>query len=493
MKKLFVSALMIMLLGGKLLAQDPLASKVVAQLTEAFKNKSIESLKPLLAQRFSVGLYTGDNARKMMEAIIKNYPLDSIQTGALVNEKGKKAITLTWYSKDKDPQESRLWLNENNEWLYVDMFDKLYQLERHGTSRLIAEIPFENENGSIVLKATLNNSKKTLSFIFDTGADGMALSKKTAEELGIVSSRQQNASVVGGVKRVEISDSNTFHLENFEMKNQKIALFEDMGDKHDGIIGNVLARNHILKVDYDRNMIELHSFGDYQYEEEGTTIPILFPSGLPVIPINVKVSEKEVPANFIFDTGAGYYLIAFGPFVKKNLLLTTGFVPWFTAATVSLGHSSTTFTGNFSQVNFGTLGIKNFPGTLKAYVTGDENWNPDGDGSMGIKIISRFNFTLNLAEKIIHFTPNKYYNLPSDFMLGNYYVGFNDKNQIRVNYYTGKEENGQKLPMGTLITSVNKIPVKTLIEKPEQLKKVLALDPGKLMVLTDKNESIKGL
>ncbi|MDR3297399.1 MAG: aspartyl protease family protein, partial [Prevotellaceae bacterium] len=55
-------------------------------------------------------------------------------------------------------------------------------------------IPFERDSSSIVVHLQLNNSQRSLRFLFDTGADGMALRKSLADSLGIEPTRQNDVS-----------------------------------------------------------------------------------------------------------------------------------------------------------------------------------------------------------------------------------------------------------------------------------------------------------
>lgn len=471
-------------------AQQITKEAVYGKIKEAFQTKKASALSSLLAPEFSLGVYTNPTAEKMLGNIISRYAVDSISMGTYESKGNKNTLALSLYLPDNKVKTTTAWLNNQNQILYVDLFDELYRLNRYGDAKLVASIPFEVHNGSIIITARINDFERPLKLLFDTGADGMAMSKVLADSVGLIESRSNEASVVGGTQKIIVSEGNTVKFTDFEYKNQSIAIFEKMSDRFDGIIGNIIARDYIVKVDYDKAVIELFNFGNYEYEKEGSSTAINFPSGLPVVPLTMQVGKKIVDGKFIFDTGAGYYLIAFGPFVKKNLLLTNGFVPWFNSSTVSMGHASPTFTGNFSDVTIGDIKFTDFPGTLKAHMAGDENWNPSGDGSLGIKIISRFNFTINLADKIIHFTPNKYYNLPHDFMLAKWYMSFNEKKEILVNNFTGMNPEKELLQQGDIILSVNNTTSEKLCDKPDKLIKLQTLNESKLKFTVLRNGAI---
>lgn len=384
-----------------LLQQDSL----ILALGGSFQSKNAENLRPYLAENFSIGVFNRPAADGMLQSIIQNYPIDSIALGKIDSVGAKTRMGVVIYNKGKTIT-TLLYLNSKREILYVDLFDKLYGVEKYQASKLRAIIPFDLVNGAIVISARLNGSDRPLRFLFDTGADGMAIRKSLADSLGLTIARQQNVSAVGGNMQVSISTGNTLHLDTLKMAGCNIAVFDNIGESYDGILGCNIATRYITKVDFDKQVIELYNFGNYEFEKGGFSVDVKF-SGVPLIPLSLKVGNKSVKGTFIFDSGANYYLIAFGPFVKKNLLLTNGFVPSYTGSTVSMGRSSTTFTGNFEKMSFGNAELQNFPGVLQAHSGVDEKWDVAGDGSLGIETMRRFNFTLNLAQHKIHFTPNK--------------------------------------------------------------------------------------
>lgn len=343
--------------------------------------------------------------------------------------------------------------------------------------KLVTTIPFEMVHGSIVLKVKINDSQKTLRLLFDTGADGMALDKPLADSLNLKITRSNNASVVGGSMKIDVSDGNDVHLENgFVLKNQGIAIFPQMRDHLDGIIGNTMTRNYVTKVDFNKYELSLYEFENYEYEKGGTIVPITIPTGLFIIPGNVEIiAGKSYTGNFVFDTGASYNLICFRPFVRQNRLLTSGFVSEYHASTVSMGISSPTFNGKANSFSFtNALPLQNMPVTLMAGGGQNENWNPGFDGSIGMGIISKYNFTINRKKNEIYLVPNHSYNYPLNFVLGSYLLGFNLKGELEVQSTIKNVASEFALPKGAKVLSINGISSDVLLKnlnKIEELKK----------------------
>ena len=339
----------------------------------------------------------------------------------------------------------------------------------------VTTIPFEMVHGAIVLKIKINSSSKTLKLLFDTGADGMALSKQLADTIGLKVTRSNNASVVGGAMQINVSDGNEVHFENgFALQNQGIAIFPQMDKGLDGIIGNTMTKRYITKIDFNNYQLSLYEFDGYTYEKGGTIVPITVPAGLFIIPGNVEiVAGKTYTGNFVFDTGASYNLICFRPFVRQNKLLVSGFQSAYQASTVSMGVASPTFNGNASSFSFAnTAAIKNMPITLMAGGGQNENWNPGFDGSIGMGIISRYNFTINRKKNEIHLVPNHTYNYPMNFSLHNYVLGFNLKGELEVQGTVNSANTESIIPKGARITSINGIDSQQLLQNPKKIEEL---------------------
>lgn len=344
--------------------------------------------------------------------------------------------------------------------------------------KLVTTIPFEMVNGSIVLKVKINQSSKTLRLLFDTGADGMAVDKSLADSLELKTTRNNNASVVGGNMKIEVSDGNDVHFENgFLLKNQGIAIFPQMRDHLDGLIGNTMTRHYVTKVDFNKYELSLYEFDNYEYEKGGTIVPITIPSGLFIIPGNVEIaSGKSFQGNFVFDSGASYNLICFRPFVRQNKLLISGFKSEYQASTVSMGIASPTFNGTSQSFSFAnTAAIKNLPITLMAGGGQNENWVPGFDGSIGMGIISRYNFTINRKKNEIYLVPNHSYHYPLSFTLGSYLFRFNLKGELEVQSTIKQVDPKFAIPNGTKISSINSISSTILLKNPKKIEELKQL------------------
>jgi hypothetical protein len=428
------------------------------KLQKAFIEKSIAQLELNLSENFSIGAYTNKAAKRLLQGLTEKYPCDSITYLKETAISSYHKVDILVHRTGKSPLSSALYTDLAGKILYVDLFDQLYGMNRYQPSKLRAKIPFELIDNSIVLTLKLNNSPRPLKFLFDTGADGMAINESLADSIGLKDLRKQSTSVVGGNMQISVSQNNDVHLDTLILKNQGIALFKEVHKGTDGLIGNNMTKQFITKVDFDKKELLLYDFGTYTYEPIGKTIPITIPEGLFIVPGVVSITPNAVnAANLVFDTGAAYNLICFRPFVKKHKLLVSGFKSTYHGTTTSMGMTTPTYSGKAHSFSFANMpALNNLDVTLMAGGGQSESWNPGFDGSIGIKLISRYNFTINLQNKEIHLSPNANFNKPFDFVLGGYLLDFNDKNELVVDKMVTASEN-QPLTPGTIITGINDI------------------------------------
>jgi len=491
MKFKIILALVFIIFSKQINAQTD-ARYLIKQLNKAFQKKSAEEITADLSPDFSVAAYTKPSADGLLKTILEKYGCDSVQLKSEIKEEGKNKLIILPFTKGKPGKESFIYTDANHKLLYADLFDQLYGMNRYKRAMLKAKIPFEIQNGSIILSVKVNNSDRVLKLLFDTGADGMAITKALADSVGIKATRQQNTSVVGGNMQISVSEGNTIKLDSFILKNQSFAIFPEMHKGNDGIIGNSIAKNYITKVDFDKKELSLYDFGDYQYDDQGTSVPVKMPSGLFIIPGEVTVTTGQTNAGeFVFDTGASYHLICFRPFVKKNKLLVSGFKPEYHGVTTSMGMSTPTYSGRAVAFSFSNMPkLNNFPITLMAGGGQSENWNPGFDGSIGIRTISKYNFTINMQKKEIHFAPNHTISYPNDFVIGSYLLGFNQNGKLSILSIVAAVQD-ETLKAGQEIESIDGISAETLLKDKKKMSSILDAPSGRVLKVAYSNNGQK--
>lgn len=381
----------------------------VEKFSKALNNKDVELATQCLAPHFSLSVDTWPTSKKYLQRILELQGIESVElTDKAPQKQGDVTLFhVNFHLQNKPVQPSIIGVDASHRICFVDYFDRLYGVSRFRKSVLAGVIPFERQNEYIVLKLRINGRGRELKFLLDTGADGMAIRKELADSLGLKVSHAQSSNVVGGQVEVNISQGNTVHLsDTLLLENQNIALFQSTGST-DGIIGTNLLRKFITSVNFDKQEIELYTFGNHVYADKGYTFPISNPTALILVPSSLDLIGKGViTGRFIMDTGADYNLILFSTFVRKNRLLLTGFKPEGESTTVSMGRATPVFFGKAHEFKVGDQIVqRNTPITLQASSEGGETGSTMPDGSIGIHFFSKYNFTIDMVRKELHLVP----------------------------------------------------------------------------------------
>lgn len=386
------------------------------QLEDGLQSKEVSMVQRSLAPDFSISTYMWPSAGSLLKTVLEGVAFESVSPDwkQVSAKENMTYVQVQFILANEKKEDSVIAFNSSGKILFIDYFDRLFGDSRYRKSSLVATLPFRLDNGSIILSARLNDSPHILSFLLDTGADGMAIRKSVADSIGLKVGSSQKANIVGGQAMVQISSDNILHFsDSLSLPRQNVAIFEKVRNNVDGIIGLNLIKRYITKVDFDTQTLSLYSFGTYNFQKKGSgkgyTIPVSTPGNLIILPSELNLTgDKSIVGNFIMDTGANYHLIAFSPFVRSNRLLLSGFQPEGSGSTISLGHVTPVFYGRARSLKVGSLTKKNIPVTLQAS-TGNSTPANDGiDGSIGIQFFSDFNFTVDLLRKVVYLAPRSY-------------------------------------------------------------------------------------
>lgn len=161
--------------------------------------------------------------------------------------------------------------------------------------------------------------------------------------------------------------------------------------------------------------------------------------------------------------------------------MVSGFKPEYNGTTTSMGMSTPTYSGRAAAFSFAKMPkLSNFPITLMAGGGQSENWNPGFDGSIGIRTIGRYNFTINMQKKEIHFVPNHTLNFPHDFVLGAYLFGFDQEGKLKLQSIVAPVE-GETIKAGQLIESIDGVAAPALLKDSKKMLAVLNAPAGKIL------------
>lgn len=479
----------ILLSGVAIYAQDNI-QKSLKSFEKAFQNKDYNGMKELLAPQFTVGVGDSSSNEFYLNGIFNAFPvLDSLQIGKTFAMKNETYALVDFCFRGKEKKPSQIVFNSENKILYVTFFDALYKVDRHATVKEVASIPFEILEGGIAIKIKLNKSDREFIMQFDTGADGMALNPDSAYKAGVVVTKTKSASVVGRNQQVQYSADNTIYIGDQVLKNQGLVIFPKHG-VYDGLFGANLLRNYITSVNFDTMTIDLYNFGNFKYPGKAKPFVFDYKTGLPVVKINVTFEDKKtVEGSFTFDTGAGYDLIAYGPFNHNNKL-EESLKTEYTSTNHSLGHQTKIVSGAIPNIAINGNNFSNVTIALQEYQEENKNW-ASADGSLGIDLIKRFNFTIDLLHKTVYLEPNKSFKKLSSFYLSGLDLDFDaNQNLIVKKIIDYQNKDLKKVKIGAKVTQINDFEAKDLL-KPENLRKLKESKETKDIIIEQGDQSMQ--
>ncbi|MET0635446.1 MAG: aspartyl protease family protein [Chitinophagaceae bacterium] len=286
-------------------------------------------------------------------------------------------------------------------------------------SQTITSFEFRQVTGGVIIfKALFDNSPDTLQFILDTGSSGISLDSTTAAALGQKPEpSERTIRGIAGIRRVGFLynrklrlpgltvDSLNFHVNDYSM------LSIVYGEQVDGIVGYSLLSRYILKINYDKNILEICSRGTLKYPNGGFLIkPSL--NTLPVHIARIK-DDHAVTARFLHDIGAGVCLMLSKEFANDSTILHKKRKP-LPKEGEGVGGSIRMGVTVVKELKIGPYRFRNVP----TYIF-DDDYNvtsyPQLGGLIGNDIFRRFNVIFNYAKRDIHLLPNSHFRDPFDY------------------------------------------------------------------------------
>jgi Aspartyl protease/PDZ domain len=290
-------------------------------------------------------------------------------------------------------------------------------------SVLITSFPFRlAPGGVIILKGGIRSLSDSLSFIFDTGCGGVSLDSTTAAQMALnFEPTEKVIRTVSGVHPLRMMtnaslmlpglriDSLSFHSNDYEM------LTSVYGERIDGLIGYAVISRYIIRIDFDRNVIEFWSKGKTDYPKGGLRF---HPGGGTVPRQSLTVREEaDIPSSYIYDMGAGLNMMFSSAFVEENKLFAgKSMLP---KAVIGPGSKVDVKVAVLNSVSIGKFRFRKVP----VYIFDDVNnitMFPAFGGLIGNDLLRRFNMILNYSDRVIHLSPNNSFRDPFDYS----YTGF---------------------------------------------------------------------
>ncbi len=299
-------------------------------------------------------------------------------------------------------------------------FRKNVQNNRKPSSAaLLSIVPFTTLSGGIiVIRVRVNDIPDTLNFILDTGSGGVSLDSSTVSYYHLPAVPSENmVRGIGTLRKVSYVCDQTLHLPNLTVNhldfhiNDYELLTSVYGLRINGIIGFSFLSRYVVKVDYDRNVLEILSPGKVKYPKNGMTLmPVI--NGIPVFEASITDSSEH-NSSFYFDTGAGLCLLMSEDFERDSSILKKNKRIIITPAE-GLGGKAYMKLSIVSQIKIGNYTFKKVPAHIfkdKYNVTA----YPMLGGLIGNDLLRRFNLIINYGEREIYLKPNSHFKEEFDY------------------------------------------------------------------------------
>jgi hypothetical protein len=367
-------------------------------------------------------------------------------------------------------------------------------------AKFVTRFPFTLLTGGIIiLEARINNTPDTLNFVLDTGSGGISLDSATAKYYNLpLTQSDRTVKGIGGIRKVSFVNDRTlllpgldvehlnFHVNDYEL------LTSVYGMKIDGIIGFSFLQRYIVKINYNKNEIEVWLPGQIKYPKGGYLFrPTI--NGIPIVEARVKDASSR-GGNFYFDTGAGLCFLISDDYEQDSTVLKKN-KKIITTQVEGLGGKIPLRISTLGEVKVGPYRFRKVP----TYIFKDEyritNY-PYVGGLVGNDLLRRFNLIINYSVNEIHMLPNNHYTDPFDYS----YTGlgiYNVDGQIRIEDVI-ESSPGEKagLKPGDIIVAINNNIgrniqfYKTLLQTVGANLKILVIRDGLPVLVTLKVKSI---
>lgn len=130
-------------------------------------------------------------------------------------------------------------------------------------------IPFELKNDNrIYIKCKINETD-SLSFLFDTGANGTVINSYILDKkIQLKLNKEADNNGSQGAHKVQISTNNTIQFGSLFKKNIDLLSIDYGADKFDGVFGTNLIEDYIVEIDYDKKELRFYEPKKYVYPKK---------------------------------------------------------------------------------------------------------------------------------------------------------------------------------------------------------------------------------
>jgi hypothetical protein len=347
------------------------------------------------------------------------------------------------------------------------------------------QIPIEIYDNLIVVPVVING-RLPLRFILDTGVRTTILTDKWfSDALNLIYTRKYTISAPGLAKRVDAYITNNVSIDMPGVHGEghaMLVLAEDylelknyLGTEVQGILGYELFSRFIVKINYQKKILELMLPEKFKPGKKYQSLPIAVEDTKPYVFAEAEINDATIlKVKLLVDTGASHGLIL-EPESDSVIVLPPRHVSSIIGR--GLGGMITGQIARIKSLNFGDYKINgviaNFPDPNSYKDSLKSSVNVFRNGTIGGEILSRFTVVFDFPGEKIYFKKNSafkkefYYNLSGltikakgDFL----------RNFEITDVRKGSTAEKANLKSGDMIMSINGVEVREL-----ELSKVIGL------------------
>ena len=361
------------------------------------------------------------------------------------------------------------------------------------------EIPFENYNNLILVKAIVNN-RLPLFFIFDTGVQTSIITDKSLSDMmqvhydhmytlaGVGEHKQFNVYLANNVT-IDFPDVSGKGLNLLVLEEDYLLLKNYLGTPVHGILGCDLLQNLVVSIDYDKRKLIVSDPDTYKPPKRAIGIPILIHDGKPYIQLPIELADgSKILAKLLIDTGASHAMLL-ELFSEPKITIRDNFI--HTTLGRGLAGSVEGWIGRVKNVNIGKIQLNNVLGFFTDSNSYAQNFVLSGrNGTIGGDLMGRFIVTIDYKRQMMYFESNGTLKQPFEFNMAGFDVissgDFLDKIEV-VNVIEKSPAYEAGMRAGDFIIRLNNLRGKTLAVN--ELNNILRGRPGKTMkMLLNRND-----
>lgn len=189
-----------------------------------------------------------------------------------------------------------------------------------------AAVPAQFIDNLIFLPVRINDGKASF-FELDSSSNATSIDRARATALDL---QIQNVPAGSAPGSAAIVRDCVLNLPGVGVKTDSLAVDSkkdfgaQVGKVYEGTLGNDLFAHFVVQIDYARKTVELFDPGSFHYSGAGTSFPLTFAEGMPVIRAKFStVTRKDIEADFVINSALDASVVIQDSFAETHRLFSS--------------------------------------------------------------------------------------------------------------------------------------------------------------------------